>query len=62
MLRKLEDEIAQLKQGNQSVVKYTLTIRLVDGNEVMRMKCSNDNSNEGMNMRIDNEDSFVWCA
>ena len=38
------------------------TARLVDGNEVMRMKCCNDNSNEGMDMRIGNEDSFVWCA
>ena len=40
----------------------TLTARLVDGNEVMRMKCCNGNSNEGMDMRIGNEDSFVWCA
>ena len=35
---------------------------LVDGNEVMRMKYCNDNSNEGMDMRTGNEDSFVWCA
>ena len=39
-----------------------VTARLVDGNEVMRMKCCNDNSNEGMDMRIGNEDSFIWCA
>ena len=39
-----------------------LTARLVDGNEVMRMKCWNDNSNEGMNMRIGNGDSFVSYA
>ena len=28
----------------------------------MGMKCCNGNNNEGMDMRIDNEDSFVWCA
>ena len=38
------------------------TARLVDCNEVMGMKCCNGNSNEGMNMRIGNKDSFVWCA
>ena len=38
------------------------TARLVDGNEVMGMKCCNGNSNEGMDMRIGNENSFVWCA
>ena len=40
----------------------TMTARLVDGNEVMGMKCCNGNSNEGMDMRIGNEDSFVWYA
>ena len=40
----------------------TLTAPLVDGNKVMGMKCCNNNSNEGMDMRIGNEDSFVWCA
>lgn len=39
-----------------------ITAHLVDGNEVMGMKCCNGNSNEGMDMRIGNEDSFVWCA
>ena len=40
----------------------SFTARLVDGNEVMGMKCCNGNSNEGMDIRIGNEDSFVWCA
>ena len=40
----------------------TLSARLVDGNEVMEMKCCNGNSNEEMDMRIGNEDSFIWCA
>ena len=44
------------------MTSYTLTARLVDGNEVMGMKYCNGNSNEGMDMRIGNEDSFVWCA
>ena len=39
-----------------------LTTRLVDGNEVMVMKCCNGNSNEGMDVRIGNEGSFVWYA
>ena len=38
------------------------TTRLVDDNEVMIMKCCNGNNNEDMDMRIGNEDSFVWCA
>ena len=44
------------------VFRCKCTVRLIDGNEVMRMKCCNGNGNEGMNMRIDNGDSFVWCA
>ena len=56
-----------LKTGDQVykpnyTTNISLTARLVDGNEVMGMKCCNGNSNEGMNMRIGNEDSFVWCA
>ena len=31
-------------------------------NEVLGMKCCNGNSNEGMDMKIGDEDSFVWCA
>lgn len=42
--------------------KNALTARLVDGNDVMGMKCCNGNSNEGMDMSIGNEDSFFWCA
>ena len=46
------------------LVDYVLesTARLVDGNEVMGIKCCNGNSNKGINMRISNEDIFVWCA
>ena len=41
------------------LIVVTLTVGLVDGNEVMRIKCCNDNSNEEMDMKIDNEDSIV---
>ena len=40
----------------------SFTARLVVGNKVIGMKCCNGNSNERMDMRIGNEDSFVWCA
>ena len=36
-------------------IEWHLTVRLVDGNEVIEMKCCSGNSNEGMNMRIGNE-------
>ena len=43
--------------------KFSLFMaRLIDGNKVIRMKCCNDNSNEGMDMKIGNEDCFVWCT
>ena len=35
---------------------------MVDGNEVMGMKCCNNNSNKGIDLRIGNEDFFVWCV
>ena len=41
----------------ESIYKH-VTARLVDGNKVMRMKCCDGNSNEGMDMRIGNEDFF----
>ena len=46
-------------EHGQSLEVLTLTARLVNGNEVMGMKCCNGNSNVGMDMRIGNEESFV---
>ena len=43
----------------ENIFLITFTAHLVDGNEVMEMKCCNNNSNEGMDMRIGNKDSFV---
>ena len=44
------------------VPEKVFTARLVDGNVVIGMKCCNGNNNEGIDMRIGNEHSFVWCA